>query len=176
VVSEATTAGRSRASKPKPAELAEEAGRAVKEQAVELRKEGAGSLRYQIDERTNQLGSQTRSAAQALRRSGETMRDEGNTGAAQVAESLAEKMEAAGGYLERVSGDDLVRDLERFARSRPWLLAAGAAAAGLLASRFVKASSERRYESNGGADGTGSPGGRDTISVRSDRAGNVQHA
>lgn len=39
----------------------------------------------------------------------------------------------------------MLQDVERFARERPWLVAGAAAAAGLIASRFLKASSERRF-------------------------------
>ena len=44
----------------------------------------------------------------------------------------------------------LARDVERIARSRPWLVAGGGTVLGFLAARFTKASSSRRFEQNGG--------------------------
>ena len=68
-----------------------------------------------------------------------------------AASGVAERLERFGGYLEGAKGDDLLRDGERFARERPWLVAGAAALVGFTASRLLKASSERRYvsESNG---------------------------
>jgi hypothetical protein len=63
-------------------------------------------------------------------------------------------VERFGGYLERASGEELLRDAEDFARRRPWMVAGIGLVAGLAASRFLKASSERRY----GPASTGSAG------------------
>ena len=45
----------------------------------------------------------------------------------------------------------MLRDAERFVRTRPWVVAGAAAAAGLVASRVFKASSERRYNQSSDA-------------------------
>jgi hypothetical protein len=92
--------------------------------------------------------------AQALRRSGEQLSSEGNgQQAAGLAEGAADRIERLGGYLERTSGAELVRDMEDFARSRPWIVAGMGLVAGLAASRFLKASSERRYDESAQAGG-----------------------
>ena len=54
-------------------------------------------------------------------------------------------MDRLGEYLQRADGDELLRDVERFARRRPWMIAGLGLLGGLAASRFLKASSERRY-------------------------------
>ena len=64
-----------------------------------------------------------------------------------VAEGAADRFERLGGYLEQTSGDELLRDVEDFARRRPWMVAGMGLVAGIAASRFLKASSERRYGS-----------------------------
>jgi hypothetical protein len=56
-------------------------------------------------------------------------------------------VEDFGSYLQRASGDRLLHDAEEFARRRPWAVAGIGVVAGLAASRFLKASSERRYGS-----------------------------
>ena len=94
------------------------------------------------------MGGQARQAAQVLRQSGIADAGAGEGSGQQVAhltELAAEQVEQFGGYLERASGDQLLRDAEDFARRRPWMVAGFGLVAGLAASRFLKASSERRY-------------------------------
>ena len=67
-----------------------------------------------------------------------------------------------GDYLKGASGDRLLRDVEDFARRQPWLVAAGGLALGFAASRFLKASSSRRYQSG---DGGYQEGGYDRSSA-----------
>ena len=64
-----------------------------------------------------------------------------------VTEGAADRIERLGGYLERTSGDEFLRDAEDFTRERPWMVAGLGLMVGLAASRFLKASSERRYDS-----------------------------
>jgi ElaB/YqjD/DUF883 family membrane-anchored ribosome-binding protein len=132
----------------------QEAASTAQERAVELKEQGKSKLGETLDQRTNDAGVQARKMAQALRRSGEQLSNEGNgQQVAGLAEGAADRLERLGGYLERTSGDELVRDLEDFARRRPWMVAGMGLVAGLAASRFVKASSERRYEGSARAGG-----------------------
>jgi ElaB/YqjD/DUF883 family membrane-anchored ribosome-binding protein len=131
-------------------EEAEQLGETVQMQAVEMKEKGREELREQLDQRTTQVGHEARSFAGLLRRSGQELQSQnGGTATARVAAGVADRIERAGGYLERARGEDVLRDAERFARERPWLVAGVAAAAGLAASRFLKASSERRYGAHG---------------------------
>jgi ElaB/YqjD/DUF883 family membrane-anchored ribosome-binding protein len=126
----------------------QEAASAAQDKAVELKEQGKGKLGDTLDQRTNQAGEQARKMAQALRQSGEQLRSQGEgEQAAGVAEGAADRFERLGGYLEKTSGDELLRDVEEFARRRPWMIAGIGLLAGLAASRFLKASSERRYDS-----------------------------
>ena len=52
-----------------------------------------------------------------------------------------------GDYLKDASGDRILRDVEDFARRQPMLVTAAGLALGFAASRFLKASSSRRYQS-----------------------------
>lgn len=126
----------------------EDAASAAQDKAMELRSKGANQLRGQLDTRTTDVGRQAKSVAQAFRQSGEKLRGDGNTQAASATDMAAQRVEQLGEYLERVQGDELLRDAERFARQRPWLLAGIGMFAGLVASRMMKASSEQRYESS----------------------------
>ncbi len=132
----------------------QEAASTAQERAVVLKEQGKSKLGETLDQRTNEAGMQARKMAQALRRSGEQLSNEGDAQqAAGLAEGAADRIERLGGYLERTSGAALVRDAEYFARRRPWMVAGIGLVAGLAASRFLKASSERRYEASAQMDG-----------------------
>ena len=124
----------------------QEAASTAQEKTAELKEQGKRKLGETLEQRTNEAGVQARKMAQALRRSGEQLSNEGNgQQAAELAEGAADRIERLGGYLERTSGPELVRDMEDFARRRPWMIAGMGLVAGLAASRFLKASAERRY-------------------------------
>jgi ElaB/YqjD/DUF883 family membrane-anchored ribosome-binding protein len=132
----------------------QEAASTAQEKAGELKEQGKSKLGETLDQRTNEAGVQVRKMAQALRRSGEQLSNEGNgQQAAGLAEGAADRIERLGGYLEQTSGAELVRDMEDFARRRPWMVAGIGLVAGLAASRFLKASSERRYDRSAQANG-----------------------
>ena len=125
-----------------------EAATAVQGRAVELKEQSRGRLRETLDRRTTEAGGQARQVAKALRQSGSQMTAQGDRAGHQVGQAAqwaAEGVEQLGGYLERTNGDSLLRDAEDFARRRPWMVAGMGLVAGLAASRFLKASSERRY-------------------------------
>jgi ElaB/YqjD/DUF883 family membrane-anchored ribosome-binding protein len=134
-------------------ELVSQAQQQVQEKAHELRGEASTRFREQVDQRSTQAGQETRAIGQALRRSSQQLRTEGKDTPARVVEQVAERADRLGGYLESADANRLLRDVEDFARSRPWLTGAAAAAAGFLASRFLKASSSRRYEQSYGSNG-----------------------
>lgn len=130
----------------------------TKDVAEEAKSSASDRMRSMVDERSTQMGSELQSAAQALRRSGEQLRSEGNgTQAASATEFVAEKIEHLGSYLERKDADSMMRAVEDTARRRPWMVAGAAAVAGFALSRFLKASSERRYEEEGRYELQGNP-------------------
>jgi ElaB/YqjD/DUF883 family membrane-anchored ribosome-binding protein len=133
----------------------QEAASTAQEKAVELKEQGKSKLGETLDQRASEAGVQARKMAQALRRSGEQLSNEGDgQQAAGLADGAADRIERLGGYLERTSGDELMRDVEDFARRRPWMVAGMGLVAGLAASRFLKASSERRYAASAQAGGS----------------------
>jgi len=126
-----------------------DAASSVQEKAGELKVQGRSKLGETLDQRTTQAGGQARQMAGALRQTGSQLRSQGESGNRQMAglvEAAADRVENLGGYLQRTSGDGLLRDAEDLARRRPWMVAGIGLVAGLAASRFLKASSERRYD------------------------------
>lgn len=125
-----------------------DAASSMQEKAGELKQQGRGKLGETLDQRTNQAGGQARQAADAIRQTGTQMRTEGQSGGQQMAgifDAAAVRVEKLGGYLEQTSGDRMLHDVEDFARRQPWAVAGIGLLVGLAASRFLKASSERRY-------------------------------
>jgi ElaB/YqjD/DUF883 family membrane-anchored ribosome-binding protein len=129
-----------------------DAAAVAQEKAVELRKQGSARLGEQFDQRSTQAGSQVRALADALRRSGNDLQNEGNANGARLAGQAADRVEQLGSYLEQKRGDELMRDVETFARKRPWMLAGLGMLVGVATARFVKASSEDRYGEYRGAN------------------------
>ena len=129
----------------------------VSEQATKVKEKGRTELREQLDERTSDVGRQARSLADALRRAGsEATPAASGTGVERVTSGVAERLEQAGSYLEQARGEEMLRDAERFVRTRPWLVAGAAAAAGFAVSRILRASSEQRYDRSASRGSNGS--------------------
>lgn len=139
-------------------------------QAVQAKAGGAfgqvrGRLREQIDQRSTNAGEQVHSTANDVRSVAEELRRQGKETPARLAEQVADRVDSLGSYLRNADGERMIGDVEHYARKQPWAVAAGAVALGFVASRFLKASSGRRYESSStttagdfrSADGGGTP-------------------
>jgi len=87
--------------------------------------------------------------AQALRQTGQHLREEGSQPMlGQYADSGAQQLERFTGYLRQHDTDDLIADVESFARRSPTVFAGGAFALGLLAARFFRSSGQPRQPSS----------------------------
>jgi hypothetical protein len=110
-------------------------------------KEKAGAqLRSQVDQRSTDAGDRVSGLAADVRGVGETLREQGKDQPAKLAEQAADRAERLGRYLKESDADRILGDVEDFGRRQPWAVIAGGIAVGLVASRFLKASSTRRYE------------------------------
>jgi hypothetical protein len=109
-----------------------------------------GRISEQVDQRSTQAGERITGTASDVRSIAEELRSQGKDAPANLAEQVASQADRVGDYLKGASGDRILRDVEDFARRQPWLVAAGSLALGFAASRFLKASSSRRYESSSG--------------------------
>jgi hypothetical protein len=107
-----------------------------------------GRISEQVDQRSTQAGERIAGTASDVRSIADELRNQGKDAPATVAEQVANQADRVGDYLKGASGDRLLRDVEDFARRQPMLVAAAGLALGFAASRFLKASSSRRYESS----------------------------
>lgn len=127
-----------------------EGAQQIQEKASEAKVRARERLREQIDTRSTQTGEQFSSTASALRRTAQQLRGEQREPQARILEQIAEQSERFGRYLTESDGNRLLWDIERLARRRPWLVGSGGVVLGFLGARFMKASSSRRYEADGG--------------------------
>ncbi|HEX7149638.1 MAG TPA: hypothetical protein VF512_19180 [Actinomycetota bacterium] len=114
-----------------------------------------GRISDQVDQRSTQAGERIAGTASDVRSIAEELRSQGKDAPATLAEQVAGQADRVGDYLKGASGDRILRDVEDFARRQPMLVAAAGLALGFAASRFLKASSSRRYESGYQSDGDG---------------------
>jgi hypothetical protein len=123
-------------------------------QAQEKAQQAAGQakvrLRDQVNRRSTQVGDQVASAAQDVRTVGEELRKQGRDKPAQLADQGADRAERLGTYLRESDADRILGDIEDFGRKQPWAIVVGGLALGFLGSRFLRASSQKRYEASVG--------------------------
>ena len=106
-----------------------------------------GRISDQVDQRSTEAGERIAGTASDVRSIADELRSQGKDAPAKLAEQVAGQADRVGDYLKGASGDRILRDVEDFARRQPMLVAAAGLALGFAASRFLKASSGRRYES-----------------------------
>jgi hypothetical protein len=120
----------------------------AKDKAQQVAGQARRGLRDQVDTRSTDAGHRVSGMAQDVRDVAEQLRGQGKDQPARLAEQAAQRAESLGNYLARSDGDTILRDVEDFGRRQPWAMIAGGVALGFAASRFLKASSSRRYESS----------------------------
>jgi ElaB/YqjD/DUF883 family membrane-anchored ribosome-binding protein len=138
--------------KDKGQELVSKAQDQITEQAHELGGQASFQIREQLDLRSSRAGEQVQSIGKVLHSGAKQLRSEEQDMSAKFVEEVARRTDDLGRYLQSARSDRMLHDVEEFARRRPWVTAGMGALAGFLASRFVKASADRRYE---GAHGKG---------------------
>jgi hypothetical protein len=136
-----TDAGTGEQVKEKAGEMAGQA----QEKAQQAAGQARDQVRTQIDQRSTEAGQRIRTQADDLRSVGDQLRQQGKEGPAKMADKAAQQVERAGSWLTDSDADRILHDVEDAARKNPWAVVAGGLALGLVASRFLKASSRDRY-------------------------------
>jgi len=125
---------------------ADQAKEKAKQQAQQAAGQAKSTLRSQVDQRSTEAGHRVGGIASDARSVGEQLRQQGKEQPAKLADQAADRAERLGDYLKNSDADRILHDVEDFGRRQPWAVIAGGLALGLVASRFLKASSTRRYE------------------------------
>ena len=125
---------------------AQQAAGQAKEQAQQAAGQAKGALRTQVDQRSTDAGQKVGGFASDVRSVSDQLREQGKDQPAKIADQAADRAEQVSRYLTNSDGDRILGDIEDFGRKQPWAVIGGGVVLGLLASRFLKASSTRRYE------------------------------
>ncbi len=118
----------------------------AKDKAQQAAGQAKSTIRTQVDQRSTDAGERVGGLASDVRSVGDQLRQQGKEQPAKLAEQAADRAERLGDYLKRSDADRILNDVEDFGRRRPWAVIAGGVALGIVASRFLKASSGNRYE------------------------------
>lgn len=120
-----------------------------------------GRIRSLLEMQTDRAADQLGSVANALHKAAEQLNDENNGTAAHYAGQAADRVERVADMLRNSTMDDMVGQVERFARRQPEVFVGAAFAVGFLFARFVKSSGERRFRSTSPSHLTGGYGRHD---------------
>lgn len=122
--------------------MADEARHYAEDMAGRAKEQGRSMFEQQKDAAARQMDS----VAGAFRNTAGQLQGEGQSQAGRYIGIAAERIESLGRQLREKDVDTLIGDAENLGRRAPGALFAGSVVAGFLLARFLKSSSERRYE------------------------------
>jgi ElaB/YqjD/DUF883 family membrane-anchored ribosome-binding protein len=117
-------------------QIASQAG----DQAGQLADQARTQVTSQISSQKERAATSLHSVAEALRQTGQQLRDQDQSGVTQYVDRAADQVERLSTYLQNNEVGDIINGVERFARQQPALFVSGAFTLGLLAARFLKSS------------------------------------
>ena len=133
-------------------DLAQKTGDVVdqaREQTEQAVDKVRGSAFQAMDQQKHRAADSLGSVAQALRQTGDSLHNSDQVAIGQYAQRAADAVDQFSSQLHDKSVEELLSDAEQFARREPELFLGGAVLLGLLASRFLKASSRRSQMQRG---------------------------
>jgi hypothetical protein len=122
-----------------------------------VRERATAQLSSQKDRATDGLGS----VAQAVRQSTQHLRDSKHESIAQYVDKAADQIDKWSNELRNRDVNELVNDVQRFARQQPALFVGSAFALGVIGARFLKSSSDSQRNRALQPYGTSSTGAMD---------------
>lgn len=125
------------------------------QKASEYTEEGRQRAKSQINARKEQAAGQLDGVVSALRRTGEQLREQDQGSIGQYADRAADGAEQFSGFLRDRDADQLIGEVEDFARQRPVVFLGGAFVVGLLGARFLKSSAGQSDVPGGSSGGNG---------------------
>jgi hypothetical protein len=123
-----------------PADKVRELAEGVKHTAGELADQARHAAESRISGGKDQAIDRLGAVANAVRKTGEHLREAGDGSFTDYFDRAASQVDNAASYLRRKSVAQVMDDVESFARTEPALFLGAAFAAGLLGGRFLKSS------------------------------------
>lgn len=111
----------------------------VSDKAKETIGQVADTAKQQADSQRERLAGGLNQFAESLRQTGQTMQERDQPLVGDYAHKAASQVERAAGYMSEHTVDQIIGDVQDFARREPALVLGGAFALGFLAARFLKA-------------------------------------
>jgi hypothetical protein len=150
----------SRQSGSQEGQTQEVAQQKASEYAEQGREKAVGQLATQKERASSELGG----VARALRTTGEQLQEQEQGSVAGYVNQAAEQTERLSEYLSERDANELLREMEDFARNRPAVFLGGAFAIGIAAARFLKSSAGQREALE--IDASAATSGSDRSAVR----------
>jgi hypothetical protein len=113
----------------------------AQEKAGQLVDQAKDQVKTQLSSQKERAAGTLGSVADALRQTGQTLQGQDQAPVAQIANSAADWVEQFSGTLRERNVEDMLSDMEGFARRNPTVFLGSAFALGFLAARFLKSSS-----------------------------------
>jgi vacuolar-type H+-ATPase subunit E/Vma4 len=133
-----------------------EAADAARDEAEHAAEEARRAANAYADEGKRYAAHNIEDFATAVSRAGDELGDREQAVAARFVNEAADSLHHVAQSIESTSIDDMMDQVNRFARRNPGAFVIGAVLAGVALGRFAKASSDRVH---GGSAGHGTPGG-----------------
>jgi hypothetical protein len=134
---------------PRPAQSV---ARKAVDQASRLAHQAGEGVEQAVGRGKEQAADRIAAVAGAVREAARSLQQQDPNGFGRYADTAAQQLERASGYLRERDLRGMLREAEGFARRRPEIFLAGSVLAGLALARFLKSSSRRSHAS--GDDGS----------------------
>ncbi len=110
------------------------------QKASEYAEQGREKAKGQIATQKERASGELQGIARALQQTGSQLREQDQDSIGQYAEQAAEQVERLSNYLSEKDSEQLLSEVEDFARNRPAVFLGGAFVLGVAAARFLKSS------------------------------------
>jgi hypothetical protein len=107
--------------KEKTQDVLADAQKQVASMTHELGGEAVSQIRAQLDQRSTQAGEQVQAVGTALQSGVTQLQVEGQDLPAKIVADVARRTDDLGAYLKSAQADQILGDIEDFARRRPWV-------------------------------------------------------
>jgi hypothetical protein len=125
-------------------EKAGQMGEQIKDQTSQLAGQAQNKVKKTLEEQKGKGIGELSGLAEAVRQTGQTLRDQEKDGIAHYAERAADQIERVVQYVDSRDVTELLNEAEMFARRHPEAFLGGAFMMGLVAGRFLKSSRDHR--------------------------------
>lgn len=137
-----TAVDKAQQSADKAQEKASETAAVAKEQAKRAAAQVTEQAKTTVDSRLTDVAGEIGSVASAVRQTTYEIGSENET-VARYGERIAEQLEGISSYLNEKGVEDVLTDLQDFARRKPAVFLGGAFMLGMVVGRFVRSSGDR---------------------------------